>query len=140
MTARSCCQQWIAFKLELAFDFHVGHNHGQHLFMNVDFPLSYTASFPPGRERRACCGYLDQARGLSPLPQGKDNDAQLFAQTCTLRIRQVNSFDFSIVRSTSQPRTVAILPLLDFHEISRAAGPKRQVRRNRLAWSVTVRG
>src|SRR6516164_2868704 len=26
---------------------------------------------PPGPERRACCGYLNQARGLSPLPQGK---------------------------------------------------------------------
>src|SRR5437773_8119346 len=34
------------------------------------FPLSYKACVPPGRERRACCGYFNQGRGLSPLPQG----------------------------------------------------------------------
>src|SRR6267143_6315824 len=39
------------------------------------------------RERRACCNYLNQGRGLSPLPPREDNDAQLFAQTRTLRIK-----------------------------------------------------
>src|SRR5215470_3348012 len=40
-------------------------------FYEHRFPLFCRTSFPPGRERRACCGYLNQARGLSPLPQGK---------------------------------------------------------------------
>src|SRR5256885_14465298 len=79
------------------------------------------------RERRACCGYLNQGRGLSPLPSGEDNDAQLFAQTRTLRIRQLNGFDLSIVESTSPLRAVASIPLTDFHGVSRARGPKRQL-------------
>src|SRR2546423_628990 len=81
------------------------------------------------RERRACCGYLNQGRGLSPLPSGEDNDAQLFAQTRTLRIRQLNGFDLSIVESTSPLRAVASIPLTDFHGVSRARGPKRQLTR-----------
>src|SRR2546423_1436677 len=83
------------------------------------------------RERRACCGYLNQGRGLSPLPSGEDNDAQLFAQTRTLRIRQLNGFDLSIVESTSPLRAVASIPLTDFHGVSRARGPKRQLTRPR---------
>ena len=54
----------------------------------------------------------------------RDDDAQLFAQSRTLRIRQRNSFEFSNVTSTSPLRTVAILPPIDFHELARAAGPK----------------
>jgi hypothetical protein len=92
------------------------------------FPLFYKPSFPPGRERRARCGYLNQSHGLSPLPQEEDNDAQLSAQTRTLRIRQVHGFNFSIECSTSPLLAVEILPWSDFHEIPRAAGPKRQVR------------
>jgi hypothetical protein len=38
------------------------------------------------------------------------NDAQLFAQSRTLRIRQRNSLDFSNVVTTSPLRTAAILP------------------------------
>ena len=36
------------------------------------------------------------------------------------------SFNFSNVGSTSPLRAVAILPQSDFHEVSRAAGPKGQ--------------
>src|SRR5215469_3449692 len=60
------------------------------LFYEHRFPLSGKALVPPSRERRACCDYLNQGRGLSPLPRGEDNDAQLFAQTRTLRIRQMD--------------------------------------------------
>src|SRR5208283_1009547 len=35
------------------------------------FPLSGTTETPPGRERRACCDYFNQSRGLSPLPSGR---------------------------------------------------------------------
>ena len=55
-------------------------------------------------------------------PRGENSDAQLFAQSRTLRIRQSNGLDFSNVRSTSPLRTVPILPLSDFHEVSRAEG------------------
>ena len=54
----------------------------------------------------------------------EDNDAQLFAQSRTLRIRQRYGLDFSTDRSTSPLRAVAYLTLTDFHEVSRAAGPK----------------
>jgi site-specific recombinase XerD len=57
------------------------------------------------------------------------NDAQLFAQTRTLRIRQRHSFDFSSEFSTSRLQAVAILTRSDFHEVSRAEGPQGQ-RRN----------
>ena len=40
-------------------------------FYEHRFPLFCKTSLPPGRERRACCGYLKQGRGLSPLPHGK---------------------------------------------------------------------
>src|SRR5205807_10609796 len=78
----------------------------------------------PGRERRACCGYLKQGHGLSPLPSGEDNDAQLFAQTRTLRIRLNRGLDYSTVGSISPLRAVAILPPSHFHRFSRAGGPK----------------
>ena len=57
-------------------------------------------------------------------PPGENNDAQLFTQSRTFRIRQSNGLDFSNVRSTSPLRTVPILPLSGFHEVSRAEGPK----------------
>src|SRR5262250_1704383 len=91
--------------------------------MNIDSHYSVRHCLSPGRERRACCGYLNQGRGLSPLSQGKDNDAQLFVQTRTLRIRQRHGFNFSSEFSTSPLRAVAILPLSDFHEVSRAGRP-----------------
>src|SRR6266849_1447328 len=94
-------------------------------FYEHRYPLSCKAYVPPGRERRACCGYLNQGHGLSPLPQGEDNDAQLFAQTRTLRIRQVYGIDFSTGISTSPLRAVAILTRDHFHKVSRAVGPQK---------------
>jgi hypothetical protein len=57
-------------------------------------------------------------------PSGEDNGAQLFAQTCTLRIRQSHSLDFSNEGSTSPLWAVAIRALNNFHRLARAAGPK----------------
>src|SRR5258707_4302780 len=74
---------------------------------------------------------MQQARGLSPLPQGEDNDAQLFAQSRMLRIRQLNGLYLSIVVSTSPLRAVASIPLSDFHGVSRAGGPKGQLTKTR---------
>jgi hypothetical protein len=91
--------------------------------MNIDsrYPISHNV--PPGRERRACCVYLKQGRGLSPLPLGEDKDAQLFAQSRTLRIRQSDGLNFSTAGSTSPLRAATILTLGDFHELSRAIRP-----------------
>ena len=83
-------------KLVLTVDFDVGHNYGQHLFMNIDSRYPVRHKRLSWQERRACCGYLKQGRGLSPLPRGEDNDAQLFAQSRTLRIRQSDGLDFSM--------------------------------------------
>jgi hypothetical protein len=61
-----------------------------------------------------CCAYLNQGRGLSPLPQGKTTTPNFSAQTRTLRIRQANGLDLSIADSTSPLRTVPILPRVIF--------------------------
>src|SRR6266404_3900807 len=89
-------------------------------FYEHRFPPFCKTSLPPGRERRACCGYLNQGRGLSPLPQGKTTTPN-YSLNHALRIRQLNGLDLSIVLSTSPLQAVAILPLSDFHEVSRAA-------------------
>ena len=47
------------------------------------------------RERRACCEFLKQGHRLSPLPQDGRDNAQLFAQPRTLRIRHADSLNFS---------------------------------------------
>ena len=68
--------------------------------------------------------------GYRRFPKGRNN-AQLFAQSRTLRIRQTVGLDLSIARSTSPLQPVAILLLSYFHKVSRAAGPtttNRQLR------------
>jgi hypothetical protein len=69
---------------------------------------------------------LIRVTGYRRSPRGR-HDAHLFAPSCTLRIRQIDGLDFSIADSTSPLRTVAILPLRHFHEVSRAAGPNGQI-------------
>jgi len=58
-------------KPELTVNFHVRYDYGEHLLVDIDSGYSVGHQLPPGRERRACCGYLRLGRGLSPLPQGK---------------------------------------------------------------------
>jgi hypothetical protein len=106
--------------LALAFD--VGHNHGQHLFVNVNSRYSVSHTLPPGGSGKRAATYINQGRGLSPFPKGR-NDAQLFAQPRTLRIRQTVGLDLSVARSTSPLQPVAILLRSYFHKVSRAAGP-----------------
>jgi hypothetical protein len=67
--------------------------------------------------------------GYRRSPKGR-NDAQLFAQSRTLRIRQTVGLDLSIARSTSPLQPVAMLPLSDFHKVPRAAGPKMTNRKS----------
>ena len=76
-------------------------------------------------EARLAIEHGASALGLvSRMPSGP-SDAQLSAQTRTLRIRQRRSFDFSIEFSTSPLRAAAILAQSDFHEVSRAGRPYR---------------
>ena len=114
-----------SLKVELTIDFHVRHNHGQHFFVNIDsrYPVSHK---PLLAGAESVLRLHEPGLRAVAAPSGEDNDAQLFAQTRTLRIRQSNGFDFSSVGSTSPLRTVVILPLTDFHEVSRAAGPRGQ--------------
>src|SRR5436853_1943468 len=96
-------------------------------FMNIDSRSSYSVGhhFPLARSGERAADTLTRLTGYRRFP-GEDNDAQLFAQSSTLRIRQGRSFDFSIVVSTSPRRAVAILPLSDFHEVSRARSKARR--------------
>src|SRR5260370_29105791 len=110
-------------KLVLAFAFDVGHNHGQHPFMNVNSRYSVSHQLPPGGGGKRAQLTSTRVAGYRRSPRGR-NDAQLFAQSRTLRIRQTDGLDLSIADSTSPLQPVAMLPLSDFHKVSRAAGPK----------------
>src|SRR5438132_873311 len=96
-------------------------------FYEHRFPLFCRTSLPPGRERRACCGYLNQGHGLSPLPQGKTTTPNYSLKHARSGSDTYTASTSSTVASTSPLQAVAILPLSDFHEISRAAGPKRHL-------------
>src|ERR1035437_1091696 len=95
------------FKLVLAFDFHVSYDHSQHLFMNVDSRYPVRHNFPPGGSGERAASSLKQGHRLSPLPQeGRDN-AQLFAQPRTLRIRHADSLNFATAKSISPLRSLS---------------------------------
>src|SRR4029077_14938860 len=117
------------FKLVLPLNFNVGHDHSQHLFMNVDsrYPVRHNVS--SWRERRARCAILMQGHRLSLLTQECRDNAQLFAQPRTLRIRHTDSVNFSTEASISPLRASPILHSTrsNFHELSRAAGPTRHI-------------
>jgi hypothetical protein len=81
-------------KLVLAVDLDVGHHHSQHLLVYVNSrnpvwhrPLLLGAESVPCR--------ITQGRGLSPVPIEALNDAQLFAQSRTLRVKQLLGLDGS---------------------------------------------
>src|SRR5271165_6428916 len=118
------------FKLVLAFHLHVGHHHSQHLFMHVDsrYPISHKlllagAESVPRVTFSRVTGYR-----RSRLERG---NAQLFAQLRTLPIRHTNSLDRSSGDSTSSLPPLPILPdtRSNFHELLRAAGPRRHTTR-----------
>src|SRR5215472_1590902 len=71
------------------------------------FPLSCKALVPPGRERRACCGYLNQARGLTLLPQGKTT---------------TSNYSLKHARSGSDKHTASTNPLVGRPRRSRPLG------------------
>jgi hypothetical protein len=82
----------------------------------MSFLLAGAESVPQLTSTRVA-GYRRSHRG--------GDDAQLFAQTRTLWIRQANGLDSSIADSTSLLPAVAVLPLSDFHKVLRAESPER---------------
>src|SRR5437667_5549466 len=99
--------------------------------MNINSRYLIGHQFSPGRERRACCGYLNQGHGLSPLPQGKTTTPNYSLKHARSGSDTYTASTSSTVASTSPLQAVAILPLSDFHEISRAAGPKRHLQKKK---------
>src|SRR5215472_15749253 len=93
--------------------------------MHIDsrYPISHC--FLLGGKRRACRAVHIQAHVAVAAPPGGSN-AHLFAQLRMLRVRQGHSlnrstdeFDLTAPECSHCP-----LALLDFHELSRAVGPK----------------
>src|SRR6267378_1007443 len=117
-------------KLVLADNFHVRHNHCQYLFMNIDSRYSVGHHFLLAGSGERAADTLTRLAGYRRSPRGRQR-RPIIRSSRTLRIRQGRSFNFSTECSTSPRRTGPILPLTDFHEVSRAAGPKGQGRNSR---------
>jgi hypothetical protein len=75
--------------------------------INSRYPIGHYFLLAGSGERAAIT--LTSLAGYLPLPKGS-NDAQLFAQSRTLRIRQLNSLDFSNEIPTSPLQAGPILP------------------------------
>src|SRR5712691_6608605 len=94
------------FKLVLAFDFHVSYDHSQHLFMNVDSRYPVRHNFPPGGSGERAASSLSRVTGYRRSHRRREN-AQLFAQPRTLRIRHADSLNFSTAKSISPLRSLS---------------------------------
>src|SRR5712691_10326778 len=82
-----------SLKVELAIDFDIRHNDSEHPLVDINsrYPIGHSSSWP---KQRACCGYLKQGRGLSPLPQGRTT-------TPNYSLKQARSGSDSDTASTS---------------------------------------
>jgi hypothetical protein len=118
--ARGCYQTGAA-QTGTRLRLHVGHNHGKHLFMNVNSRYLVGHKLLLAAAESVPQVTLNWVAGYRRSP-GRDN-AHLFAQPRTLRIRLIDSLDFSIVgNDLAAPNLVVLcLTLSNFHELSRAA-------------------
>src|SRR6267154_1897085 len=121
---RGCCQTYAA-QIGIRFRFRRQTQPLPAFFYEHRFPLFCRTSLPPGQERRACCGYLNQARGLSPPPRGKTTTPNYSLKHARSGSDRWTVSKSPLINATSPLRAVAILPLSDFHKVSRAEGPKR---------------
>jgi len=122
--------EWRLSNWVLVFAFDVGHNHGQHLFVNVNSRYSVSHTLPPGGSEKRAATYINQGRGLSPLSQGKKR-RPIIRSIRHAPDQTTVGLDLSIARSTSPLQPVA-LPMSHFHKVSRAAGPKMTTRNARF--------
>src|SRR4051795_10738676 len=67
-----------SFKLVLAFNVHIGHNYGQHSFMNVDSGYSVGHNIPPGVSGERATSTSTKVAGYHHSHWG--SNAYLFAQ------------------------------------------------------------
>src|ERR1700693_1897121 len=93
--------------------------------MNVDsrYPVRHT--FPPGGSGERAASSLSRVTGYRRFPQRGTDNAQLFAQPRTLRIRHADSLNFSSANSISPLRACPILHLLE-PIFMRFSGPQAQ--------------
>src|ERR1700751_681271 len=94
-------------------------------FYERRFPLFCRTSLPPGRERRGCCGYFNQGRGLSPLPQGKTTTPNYSLKHARSGSDKCSASTSPLESRPRHPRAAAILTRAHFHKVSRAAGPQQ---------------
>src|SRR6266481_5341399 len=101
------------FKPILAGNGNVGHNHSQHLFMNIDsrYPVRHKSS--SRQEREACCDFLNQGHGLAPLHRKGKHHCPIIRSTThapdqTDRRPQLLHCAFNLTRS--QPSSILPLP------------------------------
>src|SRR4029077_10085439 len=108
-----------SFKLVLAINFHVANHHGQHLLMDVNSRYPVRHKVPPGRSGERAANSLTRVTGFRCSAQRGTDNAQLFAQPRTLRIRHADSLNFSSATSISPLRACPILHSTrsNFHEI-----------------------
>src|SRR5580700_6352667 len=109
-------------KSVFAFDFNVGHNYSQHLLVDINSGYLAGHSFLLAGSGGRAAITLTRVAGYRCSP-GEDNDAQLFAQTRTLRIRQMDGLEISIDKLDLAAPDRGILSLRNFHSVSRAEGP-----------------
>ena len=124
----------VAVEVKVAVDLDVGHDDREHLLVDVN-------SRDPVRHRSLLMG----AESVPPrITQGpsyhrfvrEPDDAQLFGQSRTLRIKQLLGFDYSVANLNLAAPSPAFCPILDFHSLSRASRPSpNQLRKSSSAAS-----
>jgi hypothetical protein len=100
-------------------------------FYALDSRYLIRHNVPPSRSGERAASSLTRVTGYRRSPHDGTDNAQLFTQPRTLRIKQENSLNFSTVGSISPLRACPILHSTpsNFHEFSRATGPTRQERK-----------
>src|SRR5438046_10313198 len=81
------------FKLILALDLYVGHDHSQHLLMDVDSRYSVRHNVSPGGSAPPAANSLTRVAGYRSSPRTED-DAHLFAPSHTRQLRHVDDLNF----------------------------------------------
>src|SRR6266704_34474 len=87
----------VSLKLVLAFAFDVGHNHGQHLFMNVNSRYSVSHELPPAGSGEPCRNLHQPGSRANAAPTGEET---------------MPNYSLNHARSGSNKQTASTYPLL----------------------------
>src|SRR6266436_2900721 len=132
---RGCCQTYAA-QIGIRFRFRRQTQPLPAFFYEHRFPLFCRTSLPPGRERRACCGYLNQARGLSPPPRGKTTTPNYSLKHARPGSDRVTASTSPLISATSPLGPLRSYLCVIFMRFRGPAGPKGQSRKNYTTSSV----